>query len=292
MRLINNKLLLSLFLLIFSNLFISYYYFSYSNQTGIEVLLYSLFFLLLFIGLWKGIIISLGICLLFIFLLGSYIFLGYFTAEHSLRFFQNIENSHQLISISAMIFWQLSFIASSFISSLCHSQIEVIISKYRYWSKQYNDLVTIDPKTGLANEKRFFVQLHEQFKRSERYDQYFTLLLIRIQNWKQFDSLYKQADVSYVLSNFSTKLKMNTRSSDSRFRIADDTFALILPETNSIGTQRVIEKINDNRGYVLKKKNRIVKLTFEFGYIHYDKNLHDYMGMFNSAMEELNQHIS
>lgn len=282
----SRKLLLSILIVILFNVVVSYYFYRYTNQEMVDSLLYVIFFALTILGLWKGTLFSLGISLVIIFLLGSYTFWEQLTIESE-------TNDQMLLPIVSMTIWQVSYIATSFFSGFCCKSKEAIIDKYRYWSKQYHDLVTIDPDTGFDNERRFYLHFHEQFKRSERYEDPFTLLLIRIKNWAEFEKLYGGMEAKHIVAQVAEKLKDITRASDSRFRISDDTFALILPSTSNEGTEIVIEKIVlQAKDYSLNRKERNVTLDFEFGFRSYDAQLEDDRRMLNDAMDELNHYIS
>ncbi|WLR51899.1 diguanylate cyclase [Bacillus tianshenii] len=276
------KLLLGLVLFIVLNAGMANTFYSYTGQTKVDFFLYSIFLLLMLLGLWKGMIVSLGLSLLVIFVFGS------------AAFWMQLTGSTPIVPFTQMIIWQGAFLFGSFVSGFSHSQIESIMTKYNYWSKQYHELVTIDPETGFDNEKRFFFYLNEQFKRAQRYEQSFSLLLVRIKNWKEFEKYYGSAEADAILAKLAENLKNITRGSDSHFRVMEDTFALIFPETNADGTEVVINKIieDNNKGYALKGKNKMITLTLEFGAVTYHSEMNDYMRMFNDAMDEVNRYIS
>ncbi len=261
----------------------SHYFYEFTSQTRLDTMLYFAVIALMVIGVWKGVLLSLGISLLMIFALGSYMLgIELFT-----------DTSQPEISITHMIIWQVALIVASYTSGIFHTQKGTIIKQYQFWAKRYNELVTIDPNTGFDNEKRFYFELNEEFKRATRYEQQFTLLLIKIKNWNEFEKLYGPDESTHILRAFAANISQATRASDSRFRVFDDTFALILPETDAEGTETVMKKIStENEAYALKNKDRYISLTFGFGYTLYSKQLDDYMRMFNHALDELNQHVA
>jgi diguanylate cyclase (GGDEF)-like protein len=278
----NNKLFLSVSFIILYVLSISSYYFVFSDRNDLDKVMYLLTILLLIIGLRKGGLFSLGISLLVIFLIGSYFL-----------FIQVTNPDSDTLSISNMIAWQISLIVGAYISGYFFRVKEFIISTYQNWAAKFDELVTIDPHTGFNNQKRFFFHLLEEFKRSGRYHQTFSLLLVRIKNWEEFKKLYGESEAIHMITNVSQGFRGVTRTSDGKFRLSSNTFALILPETPIKGAEMVIQKINQNvADQPLKGKERMVTLAFEYGLTSNNKEFEDYMEMYQHAKEELDRFIS
>ncbi|MFB1049844.1 GGDEF domain-containing protein [Paraliobacillus sp. JSM ZJ581] len=285
----NHHFSMSMALLIFLNFAISIYYFYYTAQTGLDTMLFFMTIALIFIGVSKGLLLSLGISLLVIFFFGSYMILAQTMSTDTFFNIQGIAS----FSVSKMIIWQMILLVTSFVSGHFHKKRKIITTKYHYWKEQYYQLVTIDPATNFDNEKRFYMQLNESFKRASRYEQSFSLLLIQLKNWETFKKLYGEKETNHVLQSFANQVTQATRASDSRFRIFDDTFALLLPETDVAGVETVMKKIIGNmKDYTLSKKNRMVTIEFAFGYCVYHEQLDDYMRMFNNAFDELNNYVA
>ncbi len=263
----------------------------YTNQTHLDKTLYVSIMILTLIGISKGTLISLGISLLVIFIFGSYMIWLQFHFANSIVTESEMA-MEPFFTIKDMFVWQIAFLISSFVSGHFHHQKELLIKKYRYWEKQFNQLVTIDSVTAFDNKRRFFLQLKTEFKRAESYQQHFTLLLMKIKNWEAFKRLYGNEEATHLLQYFSGELRKMLRESDSRFRITEDTFAFILPETPKSDVEKIIKNlVENNSDFSLKSKDRLITLHFEFGYILYDEQLEDDMRMYNDALDELNSYV-
>ena len=108
-----------------------------------------------------------------------------------------------------------------------------------------------DGLTGLWNSRQFELRLGEELSRAVRFpDDYFSLVLCDLDNFKGVNDTYGHQMGNSVLVELSRRLIMSTREVDvvSRLSGGGDEFALILPRTGLAGALRLAEKVRSAVG--------------------------------------------
>ncbi len=107
---------------------------------------------------------------------------------------------------------------------------------------KYRKLSIIDDLTRLYNSRYFYVQLKKEIERSNRYGQPLALLLLDIDNFKQFnDNGHVEGD--QVLLRFDQIAKRCLRQTDSAYRYGGEEFTIILPLTTGKNATFTAERI-------------------------------------------------
>ncbi len=101
-----------------------------------------------------------------------------------------------------------------------------------------------DPLTGLKNRGGFEMRMESAIATAERYGEPFTILMIDIDHFKQFNDTYGHATGDQVLKEVATILKQTCRQTDMVARYGGEEFAVIL------------EKATDEQGKQIAKKLR------------------------------------
>lgn len=107
-----------------------------------------------------------------------------------------------------------------------------------------------DSLTGLYNQRYFHVLTAEEIARSKRYHKQFSLLMIELKNFAQFNAKvgFEQGDT--ILRRVAQTLKVQMRGVDSICRYGPDRFVLVLPETGAERLQSVVNKLKEALGRV------------------------------------------
>jgi len=106
----------------------------------------------------------------------------------------------------------------------------------------YHRSVT-DPLTGLHTRWYFITRLHEEFERSKRYNDSFSVIMADIDDFKKINDTYGHRIGDEVLKFIASVLRSSTRASDIVGRYGGEEFIVILPSTTKENAAKVAEKI-------------------------------------------------
>ena len=110
-----------------------------------------------------------------------------------------------------------------------------------------------------------------EIDRVERYGQPLTLLLLDLDDFKQFNDAYGHIEGDQVLSRFGQVVKRCLRQTDSAYRYGGEEFTILMPMTTSKNGAVTAERI----GAEFKKENfsplpgKDVHLTMSIGFAQY-----------------------
>ena len=96
-------------------------------------------------------------------------------------------------------------------------------------NKKYIEQLSItDELTQLYNRRHFNIKIEEEINRAKRDDKYFTLLIIDIDYFKQYNDTYGHQKGDVALEKVASVLKTFTnRVSDFAFRLGGEEFGII-----------------------------------------------------------------
>lgn len=101
-----------------------------------------------------------------------------------------------------------------------------------------------DSLTDIANRRYFDVIMQAEFSRLKRTHSFFSLIMIDVDFFKQFNDEFGHLAGDQVLRNIGSILKEHAhRGSDFVARYGGEEFVVLLPDTDSIGAQRIAESI-------------------------------------------------
>ncbi|MBF0153190.1 MAG: diguanylate cyclase [Magnetococcales bacterium] len=117
------------------------------------------------------------------------------------------------------------------------------ITQEKKLEQQLRLLSTTDALTGLNNRRRFDEVLIEEWSRSKRYDQYFTLLLFDVDHFKRFNDQYGHDQGDRVLQAIGRIMRELFRDVDHPCRYGGEEFVVILPCTGFPGASLAAERL-------------------------------------------------
>lgn len=148
--------------------------------------------------------------------------------------------------------------------------IAAVIIKYIIKSRDFDyqyKLATTDGLTELYNHRYFQEQMQMQCAHAERYNSVFSLIILDIDFFKQFNDNYGHQSGDAVLRQVSMTLKKNVRAADIVCRYGGEEISIILPNTNNDMAVNIAEKL---RSIIAEKtfhltSNRESKVTVSLG---------------------------
>ena len=121
-----------------------------------------------------------------------------------------------------------------------HKRVEEAL---RDSEKRYRELSIVDDLTQLYNSRHFYFQLKIELDRSNRYEQPITLLLLDLDNFKDFNDTYGHVEGDLVLRRLGQVVKRCLRETDFAFRYGGEEFTILLPMTTSTDAAVTAERI-------------------------------------------------
>lgn len=102
----------------------------------------------------------------------------------------------------------------------------------RQSEERYRVLSITDGMTGLYNARHFAQRLREEMDRCERYRHSLSLMVLDVDNFKQFNDTWGHVQGDQVLIQLAECITACLRRTDQAFRYGGEEFVALLPETN------------------------------------------------------------
>jgi diguanylate cyclase (GGDEF)-like protein len=100
-----------------------------------------------------------------------------------------------------------------------------------------------DPLTNLYNYRYFIHQLGREISRAQRHHSLFSLIMIDIDFFKNYNDAYGHQSGDLILQRIAQSMVENTRSSDMVCRYGGEEFCIICPELTKEGAKKTAEKL-------------------------------------------------
>jgi len=100
-----------------------------------------------------------------------------------------------------------------------------------------------DPLTGLYNRRFFRSTFDREVRRGRRYGVMLSLIMLDLDGFKQVNDEYGHLFGDLVLRRVAKLVRRAIRESDTASRYGGEEFAIILPETDRLGSYAVAERI-------------------------------------------------
>ncbi|MDQ2688512.1 MAG: sensor domain-containing diguanylate cyclase [Armatimonadota bacterium] len=110
-------------------------------------------------------------------------------------------------------------------------------------NRRLQGLATTDGLTGLKNHRALHESLREQFVQARRSGQTFSLMLLDLDNFKQYNDAFGHPAGDQVLSLMAHLLKRCVRVGDVAARHGGEEFSLLLPATDGERAQTIAERL-------------------------------------------------
>jgi len=130
-----------------------------------------------------------------------------------------------------------------------------------------------DYLTGLRTRGYFEQQLELEFKRAERKQQKFALLMIDIDHFKQVNDTFGHHIGDQLLRDVTSILMKDMREVDTVARYGGEEFVIILPETTETGAVYVAQRLRravEQAKFFAGSPHSVQRLTISLGVAVYD----------------------
>jgi hypothetical protein len=198
----------------------------YNNSTrSFSIFIFLLFFgvgIMLTLGLVRGILVSL-------LLISTWIAIKQLLGVW--------EENRLLDNLLELIIVGLTFI----FSGIYHDHLQGILSRYRENQNQLKQLDLEDKTVGLLKPSIGLLRLNEEEDRSVRYHRPFALSLVMVRPIPGID--WEPKEEPELMRAIAANIKDTTRETDIPFLARDNQIAIILPETETSGANKVVNNI-------------------------------------------------
>jgi diguanylate cyclase (GGDEF)-like protein len=109
--------------------------------------------------------------------------------------------------------------------------------------RRYRELSIVDDLTQLYNSRHFYAQFKNEIDRANRYEQPLTLLLLDLDDFKQFNDAYGHIEGDQVLLRLGQAVKRCLRQTDSAYRYGGEEFTILLHMTTNADGIATAERI-------------------------------------------------
>jgi len=190
----------------------------------------SVFIFLLFLGV--GIMLTLG--LVRGVLVGLLMIFVWIAVKKLLGVWEEVRLLDNLLEL---IIAGLTFI----FSGIYHDHLQAILNAYRKNQNQLKQLDLEDKTVGLIRPAIGLLRLNEEEERSVRYRRPFALILVMARPIPRIE--WEPKEASELMRAIATSIKDTTRDTDIPFLADDQKIAVILPETETDGANKVVNNI-------------------------------------------------
>ena len=120
------------------------------------------------------------------------------------------------------------------------------ISQRKAAEERLHLMATTDELTGLRNRRHFSEAVRNELERAHRYQEFFSLLMLDIDFFKEINDKYGHGGGDEVLRHFARLLKKDLRQMDITGRVGGEEFSIILPHTDLGGAYTIAERLRQN----------------------------------------------
>lgn len=104
-------------------------------------------------------------------------------------------------------------------------------------------LATTDELTGLANRRRFQIELEREIASASRYHSPLSLLLLDLDNFKAINDNYGHSIGDHALRLVAQSIQRRLRAPDLVARLGGDEFAVLLPQTDRAAAESLARRL-------------------------------------------------
>ncbi len=148
-----------------------------------------------------------------------------------------------------------------------------------------------DPLTGLFNLQFLKLRTDEQLHRFYRYEEHFSLALLRISGYEEIVGTYGAQFAKKLLVKVSEVLRKVLRRSDLLARYSSSTFAILMPHTGTEGIRTFVDRLYSTMKFnTFQVMGKSVDIDVNIGFTSSQmEKFNDLEEVFMKAEESLNR---
>ncbi len=167
-------------------------------------------------------------------------------------------------------------------------ELEVALTKQKELSEELEKQATTDELTNIYNRRQIMKVAAQEFSRSIRYQNPFSILIIDIDKFKIINDTYGHQIGDKVIIEMVKVVLKNIRNVDIFGRFGGDEFMVILPETNQEEAVEAAERIcSSMRDIEITFEADIIKFSLSIGVASYREKMKDLEEIIISADKAL-----
>lgn len=132
-----------------------------------------------------------------------------------------------------------------------------VVWEHQHLSRRVEDLETIDPLTGIYNEKFFITRLDEEINRASAYQRPCGVFVMELSNYEQCEEEIGVIELERVLKKIVRIVKENVRPIDILGRIKENQIGVIFIEKNKRQSSSLGQKISEDVYAFLKNSEML-----------------------------------
>lgn len=154
--------------------------------------------------------------------------------------------------------------------------------------RELDELAMTDGLTQIPNYRYLRMALDQELARATRHEQVFSVVMVDVDNLKQYNHVHGHLVGSELLRNLAQLLRRDTRATDIVTRYGGDEFLLLLPKTDVYGSVTLCERLRDRVAEELRGRNGEV-VTASFGIAGFPADGRSFESLVSAADEALRQ---
>ena len=151
--------------------------------------------------------------------------------------------------------------------------------------KMLEEISFIDPLTGLYNRRKIDELLQFEIKRTTRYGNTFTVMILDLDNFKEMNDTFGKTVADELLKTFTKRTLEAMRETDILGRWGGDEFVFLCPNTGAEDARILASKIRNMVGEIVHDE---IVLSCSIGIAQYEEHL-DKQLLINRADQALYQ---
>jgi diguanylate cyclase (GGDEF)-like protein len=170
-----------------------------------------------------------------------------------------------------MLPWSVSFAIINAVAGALYGRNRQVAAALRESEKKFRELSITDDLTGLYNSRHFFRQFKAEIERSNRYRHLLSLLILDLDNFKQYNDAHGHLAGDKVLARSGEILRKSLRKTDSAYRYGGEEFTVILPESAGKESLHFAERIRqafEKEAFSLRQEENL-PVTVSIGVAQY-----------------------